>query len=154
MSWAVGRLDTETWVFAVLRTLTLVGGVTALLIVPLRPEHRLHLAPLLVGFVVYKASLFAVLLRWTSRAREVFLATLAADLGVVFLLVWFTGGGDSHFYLLFFLLVALNAYYFGPALGVLTAALASGLLALASWLAPPLGGFATTLLLPGALPVG
>ncbi|OGK95874.1 MAG: hypothetical protein A3I14_14855 [Candidatus Rokubacteria bacterium RIFCSPLOWO2_02_FULL_73_56] len=137
MSWAVGRLDTETWVFAVLRTLTLVGGVTALLIVPLRPEHRLHLAPLLVGFVVYKASLFAVLLRWTSRAREVFLATLAADLGVVFLLVWFTGGGDSHFYLLFFLLVALNAYYFGPALGVLTAALASGLLALASWLAPP-----------------
>ncbi len=131
------RLDAEATVFALLRALTLVGGVTALLIVPLRPEHRLHLTPLLVGFVIYKALLFAVLLRWTSRAREVFLATLAADLGVVFLLVWFTGGGDSHFYLLFFLLVALNAHYFGPAIGLLAAALASALLGLANWLAPP-----------------
>src|SRR3972149_6442067 len=107
------RLDAEAQVFAVLRTLTLVGGVAALLIVPLRPEHQLHLAPLLVGFVVYKALLYLVLL------------------------LWFTGGGESHFYLLFFLLVALNAHYFGPAVGVLAAALASALLVLANFVGLP-----------------
>jgi len=131
------RLDAEAQVFAVLRTLTLVGGVAALLIVPLRPEHQLHLAPLLVGFVVYKALLYLVLLLWAPRAREVFLATLAADLALVFLLVWFTGGGESHFYLLFFLLVALNAHYFGPAVGALAAALASALLVLANFVGLP-----------------
>ncbi len=131
------RLDREAMIFAVLRGLTLVGGMTALFIVPLRPEHRLHLVPLLSGFVVYKTLLLAILLRWAQRAREVFLATLAADLALVFLLVWFTGGGESHFYLLFYLLVALNAYYFGPGIGLLAAVLASGLLAVANWLAPP-----------------
>ena len=30
------------------------------------------------------------------------------------MLVFLTGGGDSLFYLLFFPLVAVNAYYFGP----------------------------------------
>lgn len=131
------RWPSETLLFAVLRALTLVGGVAALFVVPLRPEHQLHLVPLLVGFLVYKGALFPVLLRWPQWARVIFLATLGADLGIVFLLVWFTGGGDSHFYLLFYLLVALNAYYFGAGIGVLAAALAAGLLGLANYLSPP-----------------
>lgn len=136
------RWPSETVLFAALRALTLVGGVAALFVVPLRPEHELHLAPLLVGFIAYKAALFAVLLRWAERARELFLATMVADLGIVGLLVWFTGGGESHFYLLFYLLVALNAYYFGPGVGVLAAALASGLLVLANWATVPPGPWA------------
>jgi signal transduction histidine kinase len=115
----------------------MIGGVAALLLVPLRPEHRIHLGPLLAGFIAYKAGLLVVLVRWAERVREIFLATLATDLGLVFILVWFTGGGESHFYLLFYLLVALNAYYFGPGIGTQAAALAAGLLALANWLAPP-----------------
>jgi signal transduction histidine kinase len=133
----VGRLGSEALAFGLLRSLTMIGGVAALFLVPLRPEHRIHLAPLLVGFIGYKAGLLAILARWAERAREVFLATLAADLGLVFLLVWFTGGGESHFYLLFYLLVALNAYYFGPGVGTEAAVLAAGLLALANWLVPP-----------------
>jgi signal transduction histidine kinase len=133
----VGRLGSEALAFGLLRSLTMIGGVAALFLVPLRPEHRIHLAPLLVGFIAYKAGLLAILARWAERAREVFLATLAADLGLVFLLVWFTGGGESHFYLLFYLLVALNAYYFGPGIGTQAAVLAAGLLALANWLVPP-----------------
>ena len=131
------RLGSEALAFGLLRSLTMVGGVAALFLVPLRPEHRIHLAPLLAGFIAYKAGLLVILSRWPERAREIFLATLAADLGLVFLLVWFTGGGESHFYLLFYLLVALNAYYFGPGIGTQAALLASGLLALANWLAPP-----------------
>ena len=130
------RLASEAMTFGLLRGLTLVGGMAALFIVPLRPEHQLHLAPLLAGFIVYNAAVLVVLARWTDEARMVFLATLAADLALVFLLVWFTGGGGSHFYLLFYLLVTINAYYFGPGIGVSAAVLASGLLATANWLAP------------------
>src|SRR5581483_7274196 len=106
-------------------------GLAALLIVPLRPEHRGHLVPLLGGFIVYRVALLALLTRWAARAREIFLGTVAADFAFVFLLVWFTGGSESHFYLLFYPLVALDAYYFGPGWGLLAAALASALLGVA-----------------------
>ncbi len=128
------RLGKEALSFAVLRGLALTGGVAALFIVPLRPEHQLHLAPLLGAFIVYNAALLAVLTRWAEESRVIFLTALAADLALVFLLVWFTGGGESHFYLLFYLLVPLNAYYFGPAIGLLATALAWALLAAANWL--------------------
>jgi signal transduction histidine kinase len=132
----IERLGSEALVFAVLRGLTLVGGVTALVVVPVAAEHRLHVAPLLAAFVVYKAALLAVLLGRPERSREIFLTTLVADLAIVFLLVWFTGGGASQFYLLFYPLVALNAYYFGPVIAVVAAGLAAGLLAAATWLSP------------------
>ena len=131
------RMHTEASIFGVLRGLTLVGGLAACFIVPLRPEHHLHRAELLAGFIVYNAALVVVLGRWAREARAIFLATLAADLALVFLLVWLTGGGQSQFSLLFYLLVMLNAYYFGPGIGVLAAGLASGLLAAANWLAQP-----------------
>jgi signal transduction histidine kinase len=129
------RIGSEAMAFGLLRGLTLVVGMAALFIVPLRPEHQLHLAPLLAGFIAYNAVVLVVLARWAAEARSVFLATLAADLALVFLLVWFTGGGESHFYVLFYMLVTINAYYFGPVIGVLAAMLASGLLAIAHWLA-------------------
>jgi len=50
------RIGSEAMAFGVLRGLTLVGGMVALFIVPLRPEHQLHLAPLLAGFIVYNAA--------------------------------------------------------------------------------------------------
>ena len=134
----MGRgLSEEARAYAVLRGLTMVGGVAALFLVPLRPEHQRHLAPLLGAFVLYKVASLVVLTRWTARARHIFLGTVAADLGFVFLLVWFTGGAESHFYLLFYPLVALDAYYFGPSLGLLAAIVASALLGAANWLVPP-----------------
>jgi signal transduction histidine kinase len=81
--------------------------------------------------------LFALLFFFPARPRPIFLATLGADLAIVFVLVWFTGGGESHFYLLFSVLVALNAYQFGPGIGVLAAALSAGLMALANVLVLP-----------------
>jgi len=133
------RLVDDARVYAVLRTLAMLGGLAALLVVPLRPEHRVHLGPLLGGFIVYKAVLLAILVRWTDRTRLLSLATVGADLVVVFLLVWFTGGAESQFYLLFYPLVALDAYYFGPAVGLGAAAGAAGLLGVAHWLAPTPG---------------
>jgi signal transduction histidine kinase len=131
------RLDSEALAFAVLRGLAMIGGLAALSIVPLRPEHQVHLGPLLVAFLVYKGALFALLSMRPKWARAIFLATLGTDLGIVFILVWFTGGGESHFYLLFLILVALNAYHFGPGVGVLAAALSAGLMAVANILVVP-----------------
>ncbi len=131
------RLGQEATTFAVLRGLTMIGGFAALSVVPLRPEHQVHLGPLLGAFIAYKAGLFALLALRPERARTLFLGTLGADLAIVFLLVLFTGGGESHFYLLFSILVALNALYFGPGVGVLAAALSAGLVALANVLVGP-----------------
>lgn len=131
------HLDSDALTFAALRGLAMVGGVAALLIVPPHPEHQGHLAPLLGGFIVYNVALLAVLTRWAARAREIFLAALAVDLAFVFLLAWFTGGVENHVDLLFYPLVALYAYYFGPGIGMVAAALAAGLLGAANWLAPP-----------------
>ena len=132
------RLSEDARTYTVLRGLTLLGGVAALFLVPLRPEHQRHLAPLLGAFLVYKAASLMVLARWTARARAILLGTVAADLVFVFLLVWFTGGAESHFYLLFYPLVALDAYYFGPGIGIAAAIAASVLLGIANWLTPPL----------------
>ena len=51
--------------------------------------------------------------------------------------MWFTGGGESHFYLLFSVLVALNAYQFGPGIGVLAAIVSADLMAVANILVAP-----------------
>src|SRR3989304_2709106 len=108
------RLDPDALAFSVLRGLTMIGGLAALSIVPLRPEHEIHLLPLLGAFIAYKAALFTLLFFSPEHARPIFLATLGTDLGIVFILVWFTGGGESHFYLLFLILVALKGCQFAP----------------------------------------
>jgi two-component system, NtrC family, sensor kinase len=134
--WARERLGGEPALFAMLGGLALFGGIVALFVVPVRAEHEAHVAAMLAGFLVYRGLLLAVLLGRSAWAREIFLATLAADLGLVFLLTWFAGW-DSHFYLLYYVLVALNAYQFGPGIGAVTAALAAVLLALAAGLTLP-----------------
>jgi signal transduction histidine kinase len=136
------RLSEDARTYAVLRGLTMLGGVAALFLVPVRPEHQPHLVPLLGAFLAYKAPSLLALARWAGRARAIFLGTVGADLVFGFLLVWFTGGTESHFYLLFYPLVALDAYYFGPGIGVLAAATASALLGLANWLVPPVAPWA------------
>ncbi|MFB3819872.1 MAG: ATP-binding protein [Candidatus Methylomirabilales bacterium] len=96
--------------------------MVALFIVPLRPEHQPHLGPLAWAFVAYKALLFLTLRAWPRGLRILLFGSIAVDLIFVSLFVWFSGGDTSHFYLLFYLLVALVAVHFPPWLGLLTAA--------------------------------
>jgi signal transduction histidine kinase len=99
----------------------------ALFLVPVRPEHQPHLAPLGWAFIAYKVLLFLAIWKWPARLRLILLGTTGLDLVFVSLFVWHTGGGESHFYLLFYLLVALAATHFGPGIG-LAAAGGGGLL--------------------------
>lgn len=131
------RLAPAEMAFVGLRALTLAGSLTALLLVPVRPEHEVHLLPLLAFFVLYKVALFLVSNAWPNRMRVISLAAIGMDSVVVFFLLWFTGGPESHFYLLFYLLIALNALYFGVGVGSASALAATLLYSLAYWLNPP-----------------
>jgi signal transduction histidine kinase len=144
--------------FVVLRALAMIGGTIALFLVPHPPEHKTQLVLLAWGFVSYKLLLCLTIWRWPERLRAILLGTVVLDLGFVGCFVWLGGGLDSHFYLLFYLLVALTAAHFGPGMGVGAAAGGGLFYALASL--SELGGFgwhhlagrvATLFLLGGSL---
>jgi two-component system, NtrC family, sensor kinase len=122
----------EETTFVILRALAMLGGVTAVLLVQHPPAHRPFLSGLAWAFVAYKALLFLAIRVWTTRHRLILLATTLLDLVFVSLFVWFSGGLESHFYILFYILIALAAAYFGAETGIATAAAASALYSLAS----------------------
>ncbi len=149
---------TDEWSFAILRALSMLGGMVALFLEPVRPEHQPHLAPLAWVFVGYKALLFLTIRTWPARLRLILVGTTGLDLVFVSLFVWFSGGLESHFYLLFYLLVALTAVHFSPSIALGTAGGAGVLYALASMVGEPGGDWhhlsarvATYFLLGGSL---
>jgi signal transduction histidine kinase len=140
-------LERDERVFAVLLAVVMVGGLSTLGLVPLRPRHRIDLYWLVFWFAAYKVGIFALVTVNPRATRAIFVGALAIDLLIVFALLSLTGGADSLFYLLFFPLVAINAYYFGPWVGLGAAVLAGGLYALSAWLVPPWAGWTPPLLL-------
>jgi signal transduction histidine kinase len=95
-------------------------------------------ARLFLGFAGYSACLYLFdWLRPGSLAR-LYRVAMVLDMGFIFLLVRATGGMESSFYLAFYLLIALHAFYFGLATGVLVAVLGSLLYAAAESWPPPI----------------
>ncbi|HEX3175923.1 MAG TPA: ATP-binding protein [Methylomirabilota bacterium] len=140
-------LERDERVFAVLLAVAMVGGLATLGLVPLRPRHRVDLYSLVLWFALYKLGIFALVTVNPRATRSIFLGALAIDLLLVFVLLYLTGGGDSLFYLLFFPLVAVNAYYFGPYVGFGAALLAGLLYAASAALAPPWVGWTPVIIL-------
>jgi len=140
-------LERDERVFAVLLAVAMVGGLATLGLVPLRPRQRIDLPSLVTWFAMYKLGVFALVTVNPRATRGIFVAALGIDLLLVFALLYLTGGGDSLFYLLFFPLVAVNAYYFGPWVGGGVALIAGGLYALAAALVPPWVGWPPVVIL-------
>jgi signal transduction histidine kinase len=140
-------LERDERVFAVLLAVAMVGGLATLGLVPLRPRQRIDLVSLVAWFALYKVGVFALVTVNPRATRGIFVAALGIDLLLVFGLLYLTGGGDSLFYLLFFPLVAVNAYYFGPWVGGGVALVAGGLYALAAALVPPWVGWPPVVIL-------
>jgi signal transduction histidine kinase len=134
-------LEHDERVFAVLLAVGMVGGLATLGLFPLRPRHQVDLYRLVVWFAAYKLGVFALVTVNPRATRLIFLGALAVDLCLVFAILCLTGGVDSVFYLLFFPLVAINAYYFGPVVGLLAALAAGGLYGAAAALVPPWAGW-------------
>jgi len=145
----VGLLARDERVFAVLLAVVMVGGLATLGLVPLRARHRVDVFSLVIWFAAYKAGVFALVTVNPRATRAIFIGALAVDMLLVFVLLYLTGGGDSLFYLLFFPLVAVNAYYFGPRAGLVMALLAGLLFAAAAALAPPWVGWTPVMILSG-----
>jgi len=140
-------LERDERVFAVLLAVVMVGGLATLGLVPLRPRHRIDLYWLVFWFAAYKVGIFALVPVNPRATRAIFVGALAIDLLLIFALLSLTGGGDSLFYLLFFPLVAVNAYYFGPWMGLGASVLGAALYALSAWLVPPWVGWTPPVIL-------
>src|SRR2546428_9113666 len=133
-------LERDERVFAVLLAVVMVGGLATFGLVPLRPRHRIDLYSLVFWFPAYKVGIFALVTVNPRATRPIFVGALAIDLFLVFVLQSLTGGAESLFYHLFLPLVAVNAYYFGPWVGLGAAVVAGGVHAAAAALVPPPGG--------------
>ncbi|HEV8457098.1 MAG TPA: ATP-binding protein [Methylomirabilota bacterium] len=142
-------LERDERMFAVLLAVVMVGGLATLGLVPLRPRRYVDIYSLVMWFAAYKAGVFALVTVNPRATRRIFTGALCVDLLLVFALLYLTGGGDSLFYLLFFPLVGVNAYYFGPWMGLLMALLAGLLYAAAAALVPPWVGWTPPIILMG-----
>ena len=134
-------LERDERVFAVLLAVAMVGGLATLGLVPLRPRQQIDLYSLVLWFTLYKVGVFALVTVHPTRTRAIFLGALGIDLALIFVLMFLTAGRDTLFYHLFFPLLAVNAYYFGPWVALATALIAGALFAAASALAPPFAGW-------------
>src|SRR6266545_406656 len=147
--WAalVRLLERDERVFAVLLAVAMIGGLATLGLDPFGSRYSLELTSLLVKFAAYKLGVFVLVTLNPGATRTIFLAALGFDLLLVFLLLALTGGAYSLYYLLFFPLVAVNAYYFGPWVGLGAALTSAGLYAAASALSPPWVGWTPVIIL-------
>ena len=134
-------LERDERVFAVLLAVAMVAGLATLGLVPLRPRQQIDLQSLVLWFTLYKVGVFALVTVHPTRTRAIFLGALGIDLALIFVLMFLTAGKDTLFYHLFFPLLAVNAYYFGPWVALATALIAGALFAAASALAPPFAGW-------------
>ena len=133
-------LERDERVFAVLLAFVMVGGLVALGLDPFQSSRQVNIYSLVVWFAAYKAGVFALVTVQPRATRAIFIGALGVDLLLVFFLLYLTGGAYSLFYVLFFPLVAVNAFYFGPWVGLLLALVAGLLYAAAAALAK--GGWA------------
>lgn len=139
-------LERDERVFAVLLAVGMVGGLATLGLFPLRPRHQVALYPLVFWFAAYKLGVFVLVTVSPRATRLIFLGALAVDLSLVFVLLCLTGGADSVFYLLFFPLVAVNAYYFGPLVALAATLVSGALYAAAQMLVPPWAGWVSVII--------
>jgi signal transduction histidine kinase len=118
--------QTDRW-FALLRGVVFLGGIGWLLFVPLQPQQWAILAALLGAFALYSGGLYSLICLRPARIRTYYLCVFIVDLLIITALNDYVGEVKGSFYLAYYLLVALHAYYFGLGMGLLVAGLASGL---------------------------
>jgi signal transduction histidine kinase len=116
--------QTDRW-FALLRGVVFLGGIGWLLCVPLQPQQWAILAALLGAFALYSGGLYSLIRLRPTRIRTYYLCVFIVDLLIITALNNYVGEVKGSFYLAYYLLVALHAYYFGLGMGLLVAGLAS-----------------------------
>jgi signal transduction histidine kinase len=116
--------QTDRW-FALLRGVVFLGGIGWLLCVPLQPQQWTILAVLLAAFALYSGGLYSLIYLRPGCIRTYYLCVFIVDLAIITALNDYVGEVKGSFYLAYYLLVALHAYYFGLRMGLTVAGLAS-----------------------------
>lgn len=75
-------------------------------------------AALLTAFLVYSGLLYVAVWLWPDSRSRAYLAVLPLDAVFLFVLLLWSRDPMSSLYLGYYLLVALHAFYFGPAVGL------------------------------------
>ncbi len=132
----------DRWL-AALRGVALLGGAVWGMVHPLdhpfdHEEHR-QVVWLLATFAAYSALLYVINTLRPGRLLLLYRIAMVLDLAFIFVLVRITGGMMSSFYLAFYVLIALHAFYFGLATGGIAALLASLLYPFVDGWPPPIG---------------
>jgi len=91
------------------------------------PRTRFYSALLLGVFVACGVVSARLASKWPDRARGIYLCSFLVDLGVLYFLFGATGGISSPFLPVAFVLAAVTAFAYGPAIGILAVFLAIGL---------------------------
>ncbi|MFQ5840161.1 MAG: nitrogen regulation protein NR(II) [Candidatus Methylomirabilales bacterium] len=125
------RLSPTFTVFALLRLLVILGATAYLVFAPLSAIASRSLLVVLTLFTAYSAGLYVLLWRGRLCTRHLDLWVLAIDLAFCTAFVRVTGGVASDVRHAFYLISALQAYYYGMSRGLAVAAVSS-LLYLAS----------------------
>jgi PAS domain S-box-containing protein len=123
MQLTLERLSSVDKWFAVLRVLVMIGGFSWLFVAPIDPADRAPLMGNFLFFCAYSIVLYLILLRHPEAKRILYLTALALDLVFLYILIKHSGGLTSDFYLAFYLLIALHAFYFGMKTGMVVALL-------------------------------
>jgi len=117
--------------FLVLRVIALSGTVGWLLVAPV-PRETVSTFLWIAGFFLsYCALGYALLFFRFDRKRDTYRLLLLFDLAFVYLLVVHSGGFASSFFIGFYLLTALHAFYYGYPSGLAVAAVCTAVYLLA-----------------------
>ena len=124
MRWTAlrGAFDLADIGFLLLRVVALLG-IFAWLYLAGVPRERLGIYYAVCGyFVAYGVVLYLLLFLRPREKRAVYSLSLPLDLSYVYLLIVNSGGYASSFFVGFYLLTALHAFYYGPLRGFAVAA--------------------------------
>lgn len=108
--------------FLALRVVALGGTVAWLLVAPVSRETVSTFLRIAGFFLVYCALGYTLLFFRFDRKRDAYRLLLLFDLFFVYLLVVNSGGFESSFFIGFYLLTALHAFYYGYPSGLAVAA--------------------------------
>ena len=116
--------QTDRW-FALLRGSGLSGRHRVAAVRAAAAPQWAILAALLGGFALYSGGLYSLIYLRPARIRTYYLCVFIVDLLIITALNDYVGEVKGSFYLAYYLLVALHAYYFGLGMGLIVAGLAS-----------------------------
>jgi signal transduction histidine kinase len=113
--------------YIIIRLIILWGGLAWLIFSDISQKTFGDVSGLFIYFVAYSFLIYLLFFFSPEKKRTVYGFCLFFDLSYASLLVWLTGGFDSHFFNGFYLITALYSFKFGPVPGVVIAAIATAL---------------------------